>query len=172
MVSLAAFRVSCSLLLNSEYKSCFKVRALSSNSGGDSIVLSADSGACRKLVKDVVSKDLEVLWEDGYGTHSVKDYLDAATEIIKAWAWTGVRPHFAPQISWKCLKVIFRFVSLIPLKAIISDIEMFYRAFEVMCLHIPVHDRTSFEGHVMRARPPCWRFLFPGGILDKQNFVY
>ncbi|KAK2648839.1 hypothetical protein Ddye_016328, partial [Dipteronia dyeriana] len=70
-----------------------------------------------KLVKDV-SKDLVVLWEDGYGTESVKDYPDEAKEII--------RPDRGnPCWFCLCLKVIFRFVSLIPLKTIISDIEIF-----------------------------------------------
>jgi len=37
----------------------------------------------KKRVKDVISNDLEVLWDDGYGTKTVRDYLEGAKEIIK-----------------------------------------------------------------------------------------
>ena len=36
-----------------------------------------------KSVKEAAYKDLELLWDDGYGTKTVKDYLDGAKEIIK-----------------------------------------------------------------------------------------
>lgn len=103
MASVITFRVS-PFAINSEYKPSFRVRAQSSGAG-DSAVLSSHpvsvNGAPlvtekrktdgrlkpkvaeKKLAKDVISKELEVLWEDGYGTKSVKDYLDAAKEIIK-----------------------------------------------------------------------------------------
>ncbi|KAF6162671.1 hypothetical protein GIB67_013285 [Kingdonia uniflora] len=34
--------------------------------------------------KKKVSEELEVLWEDGYGSSSVKDYLDIAKDMIKS----------------------------------------------------------------------------------------
>ncbi|KAJ6928927.1 hypothetical protein NC652_012940 [Populus alba x Populus x berolinensis] len=37
----------------------------------------------KKRVKDVISNDLEVLWDDGYGTKTVRDYLEGAKEIIR-----------------------------------------------------------------------------------------
>lgn len=40
------------------------------------------SVAQNKRMKDV-SKDLEALWDDGYGTKTVKDYLDVAKEMIR-----------------------------------------------------------------------------------------
>ncbi|KAK4852770.1 hypothetical protein QYF36_026936 [Acer negundo] len=178
MASLAGFRVSPSLLINSEYKSCFRVRALSSGGVGDSTVLSADSVAVngasvirekgktgslidvgngklkhsvvaeRKLVKDVVSKDLEVLWEDGYGTQSVKDYLDAAKEIIKP---DGGPPRwFCPVECGSPLKNSPTLLFLPGLDGLGLGLILHHKplgkAFEVRCLHIPVHDRTPFEG--------------------------
>lgn len=111
MASIVNFPVSPSFLINSQFKTSFRVRAQSVG-GEDSTVLSSGSLAVngapvsrekekngaltdvgngilkprveeKKLVKDVISKELEVLWDDGYGTESVKDYLDAAKEIIK-----------------------------------------------------------------------------------------
>jgi hypothetical protein len=37
----------------------------------------------KKWEKDAILKDLEILWDDGYGTKTVKDYLDGAKEIVK-----------------------------------------------------------------------------------------
>lgn len=37
----------------------------------------------QKMVKKRVCEELEVLWDDGYGTKTVKDYLIAAEEMIK-----------------------------------------------------------------------------------------
>ncbi|KAK1583384.1 hypothetical protein Q3G72_023286 [Acer saccharum] len=180
MASLATFRVSPSLLINSEYKSCFRVRALSSDGVGDSTVLSADTIAVngasvtrekgkngslidlgngklkhsvvveRKLVKDVVSKDLEVLWEDGYGTQSVQDYFDAAKEIIKP---DGGPPRwFCPVECGSPLKNCPTLLFLPGLDGLGLGLILHHKplgkAFEVRCLHIPVHDRTPFEGLV------------------------
>ncbi|KDP20174.1 hypothetical protein JCGZ_00014 [Jatropha curcas] len=36
----------------------------------------------KKWVKDV-SQGLKVLWDDGYGTNTVKDYLDVAKDMIR-----------------------------------------------------------------------------------------
>lgn len=110
MASVVTFRISPSHGIKSVYKPCFRVRAQSlgdddsSVSSSESVVNGASvirdkvkygalvhSGNGRiktrveekKLVKDTVSEDLAVLWEDGYGTKSVKDYLDEAKEIIK-----------------------------------------------------------------------------------------
>ncbi|KAL5835490.1 hypothetical protein ACOSQ3_015048 [Xanthoceras sorbifolium] len=187
MASLAAFPVSPTLSINSEYKSCFRVRALSSGGGGgggggDSTVLSPDSvsvnGASvirekekkngslidvgngrlkhsavveeRKSVKDVVSKDLEVLWEDGYGTNSVKDYLDAAKELIKP---DGGPPRWFCPVECGCpLKDSPTLLFLPGLDGLGLGLILHHKplgkAFEVRCLHIPVHDRTPFDGLV------------------------
>uniref|UniRef100_A0A2P2KQM7 Uncharacterized protein n=1 Tax=Rhizophora mucronata TaxID=61149 RepID=A0A2P2KQM7_RHIMU len=34
-------------------------------------------------LKDVISNDLEALWDDGYGTKTIKDYLDGAKEFSR-----------------------------------------------------------------------------------------
>ncbi|CAL5381066.1 unnamed protein product [Camellia sinensis] len=110
MVSIVKnFWVSPYFALNSENKYRFRVESSGSQ---DSVVLSADSvrvngfssvgekerlgsligvgngrlgtiiGENKKGEEDV-SEKLEALWDDGYGSKTVKDYLDNAKEIIK-----------------------------------------------------------------------------------------
>ncbi|KAL5768342.1 hypothetical protein ACOSP7_014900 [Xanthoceras sorbifolium] len=185
MASLAALPVSPTLSINSEYKSRFRVRALSSGGGGgggDSTVLSPDSVSVNgasvirekekkngslidvgngrlkhsvvveegKSVKDVVSKDLEVLWEDGYGTNSVKDYLDAAKELIKP---DGGPPRWFCPVECGCPSKDSPTLLFLPGLdglglGLILHHKPLGKAFEVRCLHIPVHDRTPFDGLV------------------------
>ncbi|CAA6662075.1 unnamed protein product [Spirodela intermedia] len=75
---------------------------------------------------------LTVLYEDGFGDVSVKDYLERAREIIKP---DGGGPRwFCPSSTDGVgLGLILHHKSL-------------GRVFEVRCLHIPVYDRTPFEG--------------------------
>lgn len=37
----------------------------------------------KKCMKDVSSKDLDMLWDDGHRTKTMKDCLDGAKEMIK-----------------------------------------------------------------------------------------
>ncbi|CAK9137062.1 unnamed protein product [Ilex paraguariensis] len=99
--------------LNNECKSQSRVQVQARSLGrGDSAVLSSDSvevngsssvgekikieslaevgdrrlgsAAEQKMIgEDVALEKLEVLWDDGYGTQTVKDYLDLAKEMIK-----------------------------------------------------------------------------------------
>lgn len=93
---------------------------------------------------------LEVLWDDGFGTASMKDYLDIAKEMIK--------PDGGPP-RWFCPVECGRPLSGSPLLLFLPGMDgtglglimhhkSLGRAFEVWCLHIPVNDRTSFEGLV------------------------
>lgn len=90
---------------------------------------------------------LEPLWDDGYGTETVKDYLDYAQDIIKPdggpvrW-FTPIScgPHlegspilfFLPGMDGLGLGLILHHKSL-------------GRVFDVRCMHIPTQDRTPFE---------------------------
>ncbi|KAL3573591.1 hypothetical protein D5086_024204 [Populus alba] len=47
-----------------------------------------------ELVNDFGPKDLESLWDDGYGTKTVKDYFDGAKEMIRPDG--GPPPWFCP----------------------------------------------------------------------------
>ncbi|TXG65809.1 hypothetical protein EZV62_007084 [Acer yangbiense] len=100
---------------------------------------------CHRGEKDVVSKDLEVLWEDGYGTQSVKDYLDAAKEIIKP---DGGPPRwFCPVECGPPLKNSPTLLFLPGHDGLVLGLILHDKPLG-KCLHIPVHDRTPFEGLV------------------------
>ncbi|XP_031284310.1 acyltransferase-like protein At1g54570, chloroplastic [Pistacia vera] len=176
MASVVTFRVSPSSAINLEYKPRFRVRTQSLGDG-DSSVLSSDSlvvngGSVtrekvkdgtlvhsgngrikprieeKKLVKDAVSEDLEVLWEDGYGTKSVKDYLDEATEMVKP---DGGPPRWfcpvdcGPPLEGSPTLLFLPGLDGLGLGLILHQ-KPLGKAFEVRCLHIPVYDRTPFEG--------------------------
>ncbi|KAL7123111.1 hypothetical protein ACP275_01G085300 [Erythranthe tilingii] len=90
---------------------------------------------------------LEPLWDDGYGTETVKDYLDYAKDIIKPdggpvrwFTPTSCGPHlkdspillFLPGMDGLGLGLVLHHKSL-------------GKVFDVRCMHIPTQDRTPFE---------------------------
>ncbi|KAL1802721.1 hypothetical protein ACET3Z_031368 [Daucus carota] len=158
--------VSPCFALSSEKKPRFRVRA-SSVSGGKSAVVNGVgvneekskvlgvegngrvvlNGMEDKSGNDVARKKLEPLWDDGYGKQTVKDYLELAEEFIK--------PDGGPP-RWICplecgepmedAPVLLFLPGMDGLgMGLILHHEALGEAFEVRCLHIPVHDRTPFE---------------------------
>ncbi|CAK7340881.1 unnamed protein product [Dovyalis caffra] len=108
------------------------------------------TGIEKKWVKDVVSDNLEVLWDDGYGTKTVRDYLEEAKEIIKP---DGGPPRwFCPVDCGQPLKDSPILLFCPGLDGVGLGLTLHHKAlgkvFEVRCLHIPVYDRTPFEGLV------------------------
>ncbi|XP_022719246.1 acyltransferase-like protein At1g54570, chloroplastic isoform X2 [Durio zibethinus] len=104
----------------------------------------------RKLVKEMVSEELEVLWDDGYGTNTVKDYLYEAKDMIKN---DGGPPRwFCPIECGRPIKDSPVLLFLPGLDGVGMGLILHHKAlgkvFEVQCLHIPVHDRTPFQGLV------------------------
>lgn len=111
MASVITFRAPPNFSINSDYRTSFRVRAQSVGESGDSYVLSSDSGVNvgsatkqrekiesligagngslkprikEKLNENVVTtNEFEIFWDDGYGTKTVEDYLEAAQDIIK-----------------------------------------------------------------------------------------
>ncbi|XP_074292709.1 phytyl ester synthase 1, chloroplastic-like [Silene latifolia] len=94
--------------------------------------------------------ELEVLWDDGYGSASMKDYLDISREMIK--------PDGGPP-RWFCPVECGRPLNDSPLLLFLPGMDgvglgliMHHKplgkVFEVRCLHIPVYDRTPFKGLV------------------------
>nr|AZM65201.1 diacylglycerol acyltransferase 2 [Vitellaria paradoxa] len=176
MVSIArTFWVSPYFASNSEYKSRVRVRAESLGSQ-DRTVLSEDSmrvnevssvatkerigsvvdvgnrrlgkrAGENKNVDEGVLEKLEVLWDDGYGSKTIKDYLDQLKEMI--------RPDGGPP-RWLCpvecgwplrdspVLLFLPGMDGVGLGLILHH-KALGKAFEVRCLHIPVYDRTPFE---------------------------
>ncbi|WRX25512.1 Diacylglycerol acyltransferase - like 8 [Theobroma cacao] len=178
MASAVTFRVSPCFGVNPKFEPHFRVRA-ERLGGGDLSVLSSDgvsvNGAGsvigekekkgslidggngrlkpkveKKLVKEMVSEELEVLWDDGYGTNTVKDYLDRAKDMIKP---DGGPPRwFCPVECGLPVKGSPVLLFLPGLDGVGIGLILHHKAlgkvFEVQCLHVPVCDRTPFEGLV------------------------
>ncbi|XVF42107.1 hypothetical protein PTKIN_Ptkin01aG0333400 [Pterospermum kingtungense] len=167
MASAVTFRVwPCFGIKNSEFKPRFRVGAerlggsdLSALSDGISVnetgfvieerekngsfLDGLNSGVDKKLV----CEELEELWDDGYGTNTVNDYLDAAKDMIK--------PDGGPP-RWFCPVACGRPIKDYPLLLFLPGVDcvgmgliLHHKAlgkvFEVRCFHIHVHDRIPFE---------------------------
>lgn len=102
------------------------------------------------LVDDEEEEDLRPLWNDGYGARTVEDYFDAAKEMSK---FDGGPPRwFCPLECGSPLKNSPTLLFLPGMDGTGLGLTLHHKAlgkaFEVRCLHIPVHDRTPFEGLV------------------------
>ncbi|KAL8196346.1 hypothetical protein R6Q57_025346 [Mikania cordata] len=91
---------------------------------------------------------LEPLWDDGYGTQSLKDYIDIAMNMIKS---DGGPPR------WFCPIACGRPLIDAPLLLYIPGMDgtgaglvvhekALGKIFHVQCLHVPALDRTSLDG--------------------------
>ncbi|KAG8375084.1 hypothetical protein BUALT_Bualt10G0063400 [Buddleja alternifolia] len=97
-----------------------------------------------------VEHELRPLWDDGYGTRTVKDYLDAAKNMIQS---DGGPPRwFCPVESGPPLKDSPLLLFLPGIDGLGMGLILHHKAlgkvFEVRCLNVPVHDRTPYEGLV------------------------
>ncbi|KAJ8760706.1 hypothetical protein K2173_017757 [Erythroxylum novogranatense] len=103
-----------------------------------------------KLIKDAITEELEALWDDGYGTKTIKDCLEGAKELIKP---DGGPPRwFCPVECGQPLKDSPLLLFLPGIDGIGFSLSLHHKAlgkaFEVRILHIPVYDQTPFEGLV------------------------
>ncbi|XP_009342025.2 phytyl ester synthase 1, chloroplastic isoform X1 [Pyrus x bretschneideri] len=180
MASVIGFPGPHFFVLNSENKLRTRVLQVKSLGGKDSPGLSSESvvlngasgieereerrsvidrgnGSLRLKVKEEKRvedggglESLEPLYDDGYGTVTVKDYFHANKEMIKP---DGGPPRwFSPIECGRPLKDSPILLFLPGLDGtgwgLILHHKALGKAFEVRCLHIPVNDRTPFEGLV------------------------
>ncbi|KAG6418856.1 hypothetical protein SASPL_121062 [Salvia splendens] len=94
---------------------------------------------------------LEALWDDGYGTETVQDYLDYAGDIIKPdggpvrwFTPISCEPHLRGSPLLLFLPELVLYVSCSISLFIIMVFFLGLRVFDVRCMHIPVQDRTPF----------------------------
>ncbi|GMY21173.1 phytyl ester synthase 1, chloroplastic-like isoform X1 [Fagus crenata] len=104
----------------------------------------------KKRVKDDFLETLKPLWDDGYGTETIRDFFDMAKDMIKP---DGGPPRwFCPVACGHPLKDSPILLFLPGMDGtglgLVLHHKALGKAFEVRCLHIPVHDRTPFEGLV------------------------
>ncbi|KAL4637357.1 hypothetical protein ACB092_03G071700 [Castanea dentata] len=104
----------------------------------------------KRRVNDEALETLKPLWNDGYGTETVRDFFDMAKDIVK---------HDGGPPRWFCPVSCGRPLKDSPILLFLPGMDgtglglvlhhkALGKAFEVWCLHIPVHDRTPFEGLV------------------------
>ncbi|XP_065631416.1 phytyl ester synthase 1, chloroplastic [Quercus suber] len=104
----------------------------------------------KRRVEDDALETLKPLWDDGYGTETIKDYFDIAKDIVKP---DGGPPRWFSPIACGCPLKDSPVLLFLPgmdgtgLGLVLHHTAL-GKAFEVWCLHIPVHDCTPFEGLV------------------------
>ncbi|XP_022143061.1 acyltransferase-like protein At1g54570, chloroplastic [Momordica charantia] len=114
--------------------------------------LKSEASEKKKVKKrDNAAVKLEPSWDDGYGTVTVKDYFDAAKDFTQH-SDGGPPRWFCPLESGSPLKGSPVLLFLPGMDGTGCGLIMHHKAlgkaFEVRCLHIPVQDRTPFEGLV------------------------
>ncbi|GAV64222.1 DAGAT domain-containing protein/Abhydrolase_6 domain-containing protein [Cephalotus follicularis] len=101
----------------------------------------------KRVKEDDALKGLDVLWDDGFNTQSVKDYLDAAKDMV--WLDGGPPRWFCPVECGQPLKDSPVLLFLPGMDGVGLGLMLHHKAlgkvFEVRCLHIPINDRTPFE---------------------------
>ncbi|CAA2996387.1 acyltransferase-like protein At1g54570, chloroplastic isoform X2 [Olea europaea var. sylvestris] len=130
------------VLLNPKHKPCYPVWVASRNT------ISVINNCFKK--KKIVQEKLEPLWDDGYGTQTAKDFLEAAKDMIM--------PDNGPP-RWLCPIECGSPIKNSPVLLFLPGIDglgmglivhhkALGKVFEVQCMHIPIDDRTPFEGLV------------------------
>ncbi|KAI3690044.1 hypothetical protein L2E82_48019 [Cichorium intybus] len=114
---------------------------------GASSVHKKDTNGGKKSGQNI-PEELEPLWDDGYGTQTAKDYAYIAMDLIKS---DGGPPRwFCPIACGTPLKdsPILLYIPGIDGTGtgLVVHEKALGKVFHVQCLHIPVHDRTPFEG--------------------------
>ncbi|KAI5424192.1 phytyl ester synthase 1, chloroplastic [Lathyrus oleraceus] len=129
--------------------------SVETNQNGSAIKDVVKSKVPSSLSSRVVDVDdeeagLAPLWDDGYGNRTVEDYFAASKEICK---FDGGPPRwFCPIECIHPSKDSPTMMFLPGMDGTGLGLSLHHQAlarfFEVRCLHIPVHDRTPFEGLV------------------------
>ncbi|PWA77272.1 diacylglycerol acyltransferase [Artemisia annua] len=109
-------------------------------------VASYDCGG--KKSRKNVPQNLEHLWDDGYGTRTMKDYAEISMDLIKS---DGGPPRwFCPVACGSPLEdspLLFYLPGIDGTGAgLVIHEKALGKVYHVQCLHIPVWDRTPLEG--------------------------
>ncbi|KAL3818098.1 hypothetical protein ACJIZ3_004003 [Penstemon smallii] len=95
---------------------------------------------------------LEALWDDGYGSETVKDYLDYAKDMMLVKPDGGPPRWFTPLSCGAHLKDSPLLLFLPGIDGLGLGLFLHHKSlgkvFDVRCMHIPVQDRTPFEAMV------------------------
>nr|XP_043630956.1 acyltransferase-like protein At1g54570, chloroplastic [Erigeron canadensis] len=95
-----------------------------------------------------VPEELEPLWDDGYGTQTIKDFAEISMDLIKNDR--GPPRWFCPATCGFPLKESPTLLYLPGIDGTGAGLVVHEKGlgklFHVQCLHIPVSDRTALEG--------------------------
>ncbi|KAJ0980695.1 hypothetical protein J5N97_008950 [Dioscorea zingiberensis] len=102
----------------------------------------------RIRVRAAVSKGLEVLYEDGHGTVGITEYIETMKDMAE---------HDGGSLRWFCPVNCVPPIKDAPVLLFLPGVDgngmglilhhkALGRVFEVRCMHVPIHDRTPFEG--------------------------
>ncbi|PIA57053.1 hypothetical protein AQUCO_00600052v1 [Aquilegia coerulea] len=116
----------------------------------ESGIKSRNGKVVSKVQKKVVGRNeeqLELLWDDGYGSVTVKDYLEMAKDIM-IHIDGGPPRWFCPVDCGRPLKGSPLLLFLPGIDGVGLGLCLHHkslgRVFEVRCFHIPMYDRTPF----------------------------
>ncbi|KAK9067902.1 hypothetical protein SSX86_012013 [Deinandra increscens subsp. villosa] len=123
-----------------------RINGASSFDTKSTLVVSYDDGG--KKGPRNVPEELQPLWDDGYGTRTMKDFVKTATDLIKS---DGGPPRwFCPVACGAPIKDSPVLLYLPGLDGTGAGLTIHEKAlgkvFHVQCLHIPVSDQTPLEG--------------------------
>ncbi|KAL8521233.1 hypothetical protein ACS0TY_011682 [Phlomoides rotata] len=99
---------------------------------------------------EVEREEVKLLWDDGHGSQTFEDYMEAVKCMLKC---DGGPPRwFCPVEAGLPLKNSPLLLYLPGIDGFGMGMMLHHKAmgkvFEVRCMHIPVHDRTPYEGLV------------------------
>ncbi|CAM0881241.1 unnamed protein product [Alopecurus aequalis] len=102
-----------------------------------------------RLVADEEDRELTPLYDDGFGAVTVKDYFAAARALSRDDGgpprWFCPMESGQPAVEDAPLLLFLPGTDGVGMGLILHH-KSLGKAFEVRCLHIPVNDRTPFEG--------------------------
>ncbi|CAO2162464.1 unnamed protein product [Urochloa humidicola] len=109
-------------------------------------VAGGENGPKKTMKED---RDLDVLYDDGFGSTTLKEYFTAVRAILRN---DGGPPRWfcpvdcgQPKVENAPLLLFLPGTDGVGMELILHH-QSLGKVFEVRCLHIPVNDRTSFEG--------------------------
>uniref|UniRef100_A0A0E0JIS3 Serine aminopeptidase S33 domain-containing protein n=1 Tax=Oryza punctata TaxID=4537 RepID=A0A0E0JIS3_ORYPU len=109
-----------------------------------------ETGRRRRRAKKVQEVGLEALYDDGFGEATVKDYFDALRAMPLGGG--GGPPRWfcpvecgPPAVDAAPLLLFLPGIDGVGMELIMQH-KSLGKVFEVRCLHIPVNDRTPYEG--------------------------
>ncbi|KAH6804371.1 Esterase/lipase/thioesterase family protein [Perilla frutescens var. frutescens] len=109
------------------------------------------AGEMKGNVAVEVEQELKPLWDDGYGTQTARDYIEAAKMMINN-SDAGPPRWFCPVESGPPIKDSPLLLYLPGIDGLGMGMVLHHKAmgkvFQLRCMHVPADDRTPYDGLV------------------------